>query len=214
MDNQLRCVSHEIRNQISVCELYTQILKKTLENKGLHDKNVDNAINCITKSLKLMSNNLTDLKSLDNLNPKRYDINRLVKAGIDLAIVYIEDKDIEISLTCEKEFEVYTDENKFLSCIVNIIKNGIEAIDKKGQINICISDSENDFVSVKISNNGEKISNPDKVFEEGFTTKKTGNGLGLAICKKNMEMLNGELRLNQSDSDITEFEILLKKFTL
>ena len=60
-------------------------------------------------------------------------------------------------------------------------------------------------------NNAEKIDkeNQVKIFEEGFTTKKTGSGLGLCICKKILKQQNCELSLLKSDDEQTVFEILI-----
>ena len=48
-----------------------------------------------------------------------------------------------------------------------------------------------------------------EIFDEGFTTKQTGSGLGLHICKANLEKQNAKLQLNKSDLESTEFEIIL-----
>ena len=62
---------------------------------------------------------------------------------------------------------------------------------------------------VMVSNNAPGISDPEKIFNEGFTTKSTGSGLGLWICKKSIEEQMGELELSRSTEDYTEFTIKL-----
>ena len=94
---QSRCIAHEIRYHLSICELYTQIIKKNLENEGIENQSIDNAINCIKKSLKIMSNSLLDLKSLNNYEKKVCDLKSIVEEGVQLSTVYIHDKDIKIS---------------------------------------------------------------------------------------------------------------------
>lgn len=207
---QSRCIAHEIRNQISICELYTQIIKKNLEKNRIENQSLNNAVKCITKSLKIMSNNLVDLKSLGNFSPKILNIKDVLIQSINLSTVYISDKNIEIKTELNKDANVFIDENKFLACIINIIKNATEAIREKGEINISL-DTDLEFVYIKISNNGDAISEEKQkeIFNEGFTTKSTGSGLGLFICAKNLKAQNATLKLNQSNTQITEFEIVL-----
>ncbi len=207
---QSRCIAHEIRNQISICELYTQIIKKNLEKNGIENQSLNNAVKCITKSLKIMSNNLVDLKSLGNFSPKILNIKDVLIQSMNLSTVYISDKNIEIKTELNKDANVFIDENKFLACIINIIKNATEAIREKGEINISL-DTDLEFVYIKISNNGDAISEEKQkeIFNEGFTTKSTGSGLGLFICAKNLKAQNATLKLNQSNTQITEFEIVL-----
>ena len=207
---QSRCIAHEMRNHISICELYTQIIKKNLEKEGIQNTSLNNALNCINKSLKIMSNSLLDLKSLDNFNLKKVNIKKILEEGIKLATAYITDKKIKITSNINIDAEVFIDENKFLACIVNIIKNAIEAIKKEGEINVSL-EIEGDYIHIKISNNGEPISQEKQksIFEEGFTTKPTGSGLGLHICANNLKAQNATLKLTKSTNEITEFEIIL-----
>lgn len=207
---QSRCIAHEMRNHISICELYTQIIKKNLEKEGIQNTSLNNALNCINKSLKIMSNSLLDLKSLDNFNLKKVNIKKVLEEGIKLATAYISDKKIKITSNINIDAEVFIDENKFLACIVNIIKNAIEAIKKEGEITVSL-EIEGDYIHIKISNNGEPISQEKQksIFEEGFTTKPTGSGLGLHICANNLKAQNATLKLTKSTTEITEFEIIL-----
>lgn len=207
---QSRCIAHEMRNHISICELYTQIIKKNLEKEGIQNTSLNNALNCINKSLKIMNNSLLDLKSLDNFNLKKVNIKKVLEEGIKLATAYITDKKIKITRNINVDAEVFIDENKFLACIVNIIKNAIEAIKIEGKINVSL-EIEGDYVHIKISNNGEPISQEKQksIFEEGFTTKPTGSGLGLHICANNLKAQNATLKLTKSTTEITEFEIIL-----
>lgn len=207
---QSRCIAHEMRNHISICELYTQIIKKNLEKEGIQNTSLNNALNCINKSLKIMSNSLLDLKSLDNFNLKKVNIKKFLEEGIKLATAYISDKKIKITSNINIDAEVFIDENKFLACIVNIIKNAIEAIKKEGKIKVSL-EIEGDYIHIKISNDGEPISQEKQksIFEEGFTTKPTGSGLGLHICANNLKAQNATLKLTKSTTEITEFEIIL-----
>ena len=210
LKTQARCISHEIRNQVSICDVYCEIIRKHLQKNNVNLPPVDNALNCILKSLKMVSNSLLDLKSLSNIECNIFDLKELLLQGIELSKVYVYDKNIDITLECQNGFCVSVDENKFLAVLVNLIKNAIEAIEETGFINVK-AEMKEDFVNVKISNNGEKI--PDdfisKIFDEGLTTKFYGSGLGLYICKNNLQKMDADLNLIKSTDEITEFEISL-----
>ena len=207
---QSRCISHEIRNHLSICELYSQIIRKNLENEGINNESIDNALNCIGKSIKIMGNSLLDLKSLNNFSYTYCNIKDIVEEGVKLSEVYTHGKTIDITTSFNGSAKVYIDENKFLACIVNIIKNAIEAIVSEGKIKVSLDVGKSE-AHIKIANNGEMISKERQtaIFEEGFTTKNTGCGLGLHICMNNLKVQNALLRLNKSTSEITEFEIIV-----
>ena len=206
---QTRCVSHEIRNHVSICEMYTEILRKNLDRDGYKNDSVENAIECIKKSLKIIGNSLIDLKAANNLSMQNCVFKNLVEEGVRLAEAYTAGKDIKITCLIKNSCIIFADTNKFLACMVNIIKNATEAIEIKGEINV-IAEVKGSAAHLKISNNGKMIS-PEKqkeIFKEGFTTKNTGSGLGLHICKSNLEAQNAVLKLNKSTGKLTEFEII------
>lgn len=207
---QSRCIAHEIRNQISIIDVYAEIIKKHLQKSGYENESVDNALNCIQKSAKMVNNSLLDLKSLNNYEHKSLDLQTIILQSVDLSRVYIHDKDIIIKTEIEGSCQILADENKFLACMINILKNAIEAIDFKGEIFVNAEVLDKNAV-IKIKNNGQKIPSDkiETIFQEGITTKASGSGLGLYICKNNLEKQNAKLKLNYSNDDFTEFEILL-----
>lgn len=208
LKEQSRCIAHEIRNQVSICDVYCEIIKKQLLKEGIKNDSIERAIECIQKSVKMVNNSLIDLKSLDNIKQTVCNTNNLIEQSIKMGRVYIHDKQITISSNLKSDAEIYVDENKFLACMINLIKNAIEAIDTKGEI-IVTSDIEKEFAVIRISNNGKPISKTAQkdLFNEGYTTKKTGSGLGLYICQNNLKLQNAELSLVQSTTKKTEFEI-------
>ena len=86
----------------------------------------------------------------------------------------------------------------------------IEAIKDTGKITVKTTIKE-DFVSIMITNNGEKIPEEiqNKIFNDGYTTKSDGNGIGLYVCQKTLEEQFARLELLKSDEKSTEFEILV-----
>lgn len=210
---QSRCIAHEIRNQVSICDVYCEIIKKQLTKNGIENDSIERAVECIQKSVKMINNSLIDLKTLDNLKQSICYVNDLVEESINLGKVYIQDKQIQINSNLKENVQIYVDENKFLGCLINLIKNAIEAIETKGDITISTEITSEKCI-IKISNNGKPISPSaqKELFNEGFTTKKTGSGLGLYICKNNLEQQDATLSLIKSTAQKTEFEIQIPIF--
>ncbi len=208
LQNQIRCVSHEIRNHLSICDMYSQIIKKNLEKSEIQNPSINNAIECIQKSIQIIGSSLLELKSLNNTPEQIVDFHNIISHGIEMSKAYIIDKEIEYEIFIKNTANIKVDENRFLAVLVNIIKNSIEAIEIRGKIEI-LAEIKNAIGIIKISNNGKPIprEKQNDIFTLGYTTKKNGCGLGLAICKKYLESQNSELELVKSTKNQTTFEI-------
>ena len=209
INSKSRYVVHEIRNQLSICELYANIIGKHCELKDNTD--CSNAIDCIKTAVKIASNALMDLKSLDNKDLQVYNLQEMIKRALLLSKVYANGKNIEFKTKFDDQnSSIFADESKFLAGLVNIIKNAIEAIEEKGEISISTS-IKDDFISIVIANNGKKIPEEvqQKIFSDGFTTKSSGSGIGLYVCRQTLEEQFARLELLKSDDNSTEFEILV-----
>ncbi len=208
LNQQIRCVSHEIRNHLSICDMYSQIIKRNLEKEGINNSSIENAIDCIQKSIQIIGTNLLDLKSLNQTTPQIIDFEKVINKGIELAKAYIIDKDIEFEVFIKNSANIYIDENRFLACIVNILKNGIESIETRGKIEV-LAEIKDNIGIIKLSNNGKVIpkEKQEQIFKQGYTTKKTGCGIGLALCKNFLENSGATLSLTQSTKAKTTFEI-------
>lgn len=214
LQQKIRCVSHEIRNHLSICDMYSQIVKKNLEKIGIENPSIDNALDCIKQSIQIIESNLLDLKSLNQNSEKVVDFKSVVERGVELSKAYVVDKEIDISCFAKNTADIKVDVERFLAVIVNIIKNGIEAIEIKGQVEI-LAEVKDGVGVIKISNDGKSIpkNKQEKIFEKDYTTKQNGCGLGLAICREYLEKQNGTLSLVRSVKNKTTFEITIPVFS-
>lgn len=214
-DRKTRFVAHEIKNQLSICELYSQIIRKYCENNEIEHDTIINALDSINKSVRMANNHLISLKSVDGNKLEPLKVKDIVEEAINLAAVYIDGKPIEFVVSNDIQVEILADKNKIVSVLINLIKNAVEAHiseiaeesdsrDRYVKVSTLVEDM---FVKINIENNGRPIAEPEKIFEEGYTTKATGSGLGLILCKQDVEEQFGQLRLVKSDDSSTQFEI-------
>ncbi|QRM38763.1 PAS domain-containing protein [Rhizobium rhizogenes] len=90
---------------------------------------------------------------------------------------------------------VAIDRTQIQQVLINLIRNGMEAMDSSAgdkalEVRALCTDSE---VRTEISDHGEGIELPDRIFEAFFTTKENGMGMGLAICRSIVEAHGGRL---------------------
>ena len=99
----------------------------------------------------------------------------------------------------------------------NLIKNAVDAMDGKGDINVDVFKLNHENIAIDIKDTGRGISkNKVKlVFRPGFTTKKRGWGLGLTLVKRIVESYHGG-KIFVKKTDVrrgTTFRIILNRFT-
>ena len=188
-------VFHEIKNQISVCDLYTEIIRKVLDKKGIEDETLTRAIKNIKNSLSLISDCASSLREV---RLQELSLANLIADAIEICKAY---KEIAFVNKIPSGAIITADKNKFTSALVNIIKNAIEA----GASEVKIYTPGNDIL---IENNGDPIPAElrENIFNDGFTTKENGSGLGLMLTKKALEEQGFSLTL-ESATGVTIFNI-------
>ena len=206
-----RVIAHEVKNQLSICDLYSEIIRKYSETGNV--EGIQNAVKSINKALKMANNSLISLKSKENSELKEVSLKEVIDNAVELSSVYLEGKNIEFQVENDIDATILADMEKLTAVLINLVKNASEAFgmeevipENDKYIKIKTEKDENK-VLIMVSNNAPGISEPEKIFNEGFTTKLTGSGLGLWICKKSIEEQLGMLELSRSSEDYTEFVI-------
>ena len=207
-------VAHEIKNQLSICDLYSEIIKKHSESGNVEA--IQSAVKSINKALKMANNSLLSLKTKDETNLQPISLKDVVENAVELSKVYLDSKQIELQVENNDQSIILADNEKLTAVIINIVKNATEAFviedenaPQNGKYIKIKTEVSESTANIYISNNAIGITNPDKIFNEGYSTKTTGSGLGLWICKKSIEEQMGELELCRSTEDYTEFVIKL-----
>ncbi len=213
VSEKAKFIAHEIKNNLSIINLYSKITEKRLSKVELEEEtkvSVETAIKNINTASETISSLINDLRSLSapyvtDLSVKNIVLNTVMicqekakKAGVNLVV------------TDFKDCILSTDKVKLESSLTNLIFNAIEACTEGCSVCIdCFVEPKE--VRVFVKNDGEKIpvEIQAKIFETDFTTKEKGNGLGLAICKSQMQMVKGDINLVHSNNVETLFEIVM-----
>ncbi|MBQ6769749.1 MAG: HAMP domain-containing histidine kinase [Bacteroidales bacterium] len=105
---------------------------------------------------------------------------------------------------------VYADEGQMTQVFNNLIKNAVQA--GATSIRITADLNKDDQTIIRVTNNGKAIplSQMEEIFVPFYTTKQNGTGIGLSLSRQIMLRHNGDLRLEQSDSNMTIFAVVFK----
>ena len=171
-------ITHEIKNPIAVCKGYLDMID--VNNKEKTIKYVNNIKGEIDKTLILLQDFLS-LRKIQ-INKDIIDINLLLEENLDVLLNYAKSKNVDLSYNLfEDEVYIDGDYNRLGQVIINIVKNSIEAVNKKnGFVKVNI-DVDKDYAYINFYDNGKGMSkdNINKIKEGGYTSKNKGNGIGI-----------------------------------
>ena len=143
---------------------------------------------------------------------------QLVNKSLDFIKLSSKNK-INLSFETNDKF-INGDEEQLNRVFINLIKNSEESfeelrqkeLDFKGNIDIEIG-SNNDYIVIRVDDNGPGITDAKKAMTPYFTTKKTGTGLGLPIVTKIINEHNGNFSIkNKKNGKGTIVTISLPKY--
>jgi len=95
--------------------------------------------------------------------------------------------------------------------LINLIVNAIEAVKEKPEPNIILSASHTPAhkTVIKVADNGTGMPEEllDQIFIPFFSTKKTGSGIGLSLCKQIMMLHKGNIHVQSKEGEGTAFTL-------
>lgn len=142
--------------------------------------------------------------------------NTFLNSVISLKQEQSKHRKIELKITVKNKVnEIRIPNFELCNIVSNIIDNAFDALDESEinnkSVELIICEDELCYI-FKIKNNGNEIVNANRIFEEGFSTKKGKNrGYGLHIVKQTLEKYRSSIFI-KSKKDITEFSIVIPKY--
>jgi signal transduction histidine kinase len=199
-------LAHDLRNPLHVIKNSAEIIKIKSEDK--FDDVSKQQFDYLQRAINRMSHqidNVLDFIKMAPIKMKNSNLAEVIKSSLNE--LNIPD---EIAVSVPKEsVNVYCDPHLLDIVFKNLIWNSVQAIDKKGKIEIKFKEDNSNIV-IEIQDTGMSISddNLEKIFDPLFTTKQHGTGLGLSSCKKIVEAHNGRISVKNNP---TRFFIQLPK---
>ncbi|HSB83986.1 MAG TPA: HAMP domain-containing sensor histidine kinase [Nitrosarchaeum sp.] len=194
-------IAHDLRNPLTVIKGSIEILKMRKNDmdesfEKTQYKKIYDSINKIT----YFTNDILDYVRTAELNKEAFNFSEIIQNSLhDITIP----NHIEIKLPIH-DCKINADKIKLGTVITNLIKNSIDELDKNGTITMNLKETSN-HVIFSITDTGNKLLEKDlsKIFEPLYTTKQMGTGLGLASCKRIVELHGGKIAASINPTTFT-----------
>lgn len=200
-------VAHEVRNPMTSVRGFLQLM---IEDQNLQDTQrnyIDIALNELDHAQSIIS----DYLSLAKPNTEEFcaiDISNEVKKTIELMTSYSNIQNITILTDIQEGLFIRGVKNEIKQVLVNIIKNGIEAMEKGGQLTVKTFKKDG-VVIIEISDNGKGMTKSQckKLGTPFYTTKEKGTGVGLTISFQLIHSMKGRVNVETELGKGTTFYI-------
>jgi len=207
-------VAHEIKNPLTPMKLSMQFLQRAIENNAPNVKQLTATVaNTMVEQIDHLSNIASEFSQFANIDKANKELLDLNEALDSIKQLYSGNEKISIQWKLVKEpVMIFADKTHVNRLFTNLIQNALQSVPGQEMPLIQITERFEDAeVLIQIKDNGEGIPEniQPKIFTPNFTTKTSGTGLGLAMCKRIVEQMNGHIWFETSPDYGTTFFIRL-----
>lgn len=210
-------VSHEMKTPIAIIKNYAQLLRAG----GASEQQREEYARGIEDAASRLSSLISNILKLNKLEHQRItpeaeacDVCRQLCESIFLFEEALEEKEIELEADMEDAAMIKADASLMELVWNNLLSNAVKFTERGGRITVRQT-SDADHVSVSVSDTGcgisrESINHIFDQFYQGDTSHSgEGNGLGLALVKRVLELMDGEIRITSEEGEGSTFLVTL-----
>ncbi len=209
-----RQVAHEIKNPLTPMKLSMQFLQKSIESNAPNIRQLtESTARTLVEQIDHLSQIAGEFSQFANIeNPKKeiFDLNNALQTVLHL---YASNDQLQITQNLlEKNIFIEADRTHINRLFTNLLLNALQAIPENKKPRVLINEYIVDSnVIIEIADNGMGIAEDirSKIFTPNFTTKTSGTGLGLAMCKRMVEQAKGEIWFETNADNGTTFFVKL-----
>ena len=220
VDEATAAIAHEIKQPLGAMSLNCDAALEFLETPQIDREELRSCLMDVKNDGVRANEVIAGVRALFNATARHrtsVEIDRLAREVLRMV-----ENDLHVhGVTVSTEFQegipqVRADPVQLQQVILNLVKNAIDAIgtgsSNQKAIRLITTSDGKSAVSLYVQDTGPGITLPDEaqVFDPFFTTKPSGMGLGLSISRRIIEDHGGELRLIETSSKGSIFEITLR----
>ena len=203
-------IAHEVGNPLTAISSLVQMLNRRPNDDYTRDRlqMVDDQLYRIQRTLR----ELVDFSRPATMQETLCDVHEVIDAALNIAKYYkrIKGKRVHTRYAARMPL-IRVIRDQLVQVFLNLILNAMDATEEGDSIEITTS-LTGGWIEISIRDEGHGISIEDqaRVFQPYFTTKETGTGLGLFVCRHIMEQsIGGRIELCGSSAEGTTFTVYL-----
>ncbi len=216
----LSVMTHEIMNSVAPISSLADTLKNRLQHSSKHlNDNVGtvedlelgiDTIKRRSEGLLKFAETYRNLNKITTLSVNKVYVRDLFENLHQLMQPTLEQKNIDLEIILkDPDLSLLVDPNLVEQVLINLLVNAIEALKEKQEPRILLSAYQsfgmNNRVIIKVSDNGMGIPAEvmENIFIPFFSTKKSGSGIGLSLCKQIMMLHKGNIQVQSKENEGT-----------
>lgn len=200
-------IAQEIRNPMTIAKGYLQFLAKKTPAE------LQERYDLVYKELhhiETMVANFLVFARTQSAEKANVDFNQAISDLAPLIIADATKNDVFVNLKLDQNLpEYWANKNQIMQVILNLCRNAIESMGKRGILTIK-TEARKNGLAVMVNDTGKGISDSelDSIFKAFYTTKTNGTGLGLAIVERIVKDHNGKISVKSREGKGTTFTLL------
>ncbi len=202
-------VAHEIKNPLTPMKLsIQQLIAAKKDGSPKFDSIFEKVTATVIDQIETLKNIASEFSSFARMPGLKVEDIDLVKVCDETINLFSQEKIKLVFSSDLRTAVIAADYDQMKRSLINLIRNSIQA----DASNISLSlKKDNDFYLLTITDDGDGIPAEimEKVFDENFTTKVHGMGLGLAMVKRSIENVGGTVKIETSSSAGTTITLKL-----
>jgi len=218
----LSVMTHEIMNSVAPISSLAETLKDRIRETVAQPENSKEALNDIemgistikkrSEGLLKFTETYRSLSKITKASVSKFLLIELLEPIQQLMQPTLEKKKINLEIILRDPFlTIEADASLIEQVLINVLLNAIDAVKDQPQPKIVISAEAlpGNKVTIKIADNGSGIPPEllDKIFIPFFSTKKTGSGIGLSLCKQIMVLHKGNIQVQSQEGEGTVLQL-------
>ncbi|OYW76288.1 MAG: hypothetical protein B7Z37_09340 [Verrucomicrobia bacterium 12-59-8] len=213
-------IVHEINNPLNYVKSAIYLLKK--KGKVLPPEIAESFTSIaedIGEGIDRVAAIVSDLRTFahpENRGSRPVDLQEIARKSLRLLAKEIGDRGVLLVDEIPAGIIAQGDENYLIQILLNLVQNSLDALADRPSPTIWLKACETENgVDLIVRDNGTGIpkENLSKIFDPFFTTKQVGQGmgLGLSICFRMIQNMEGEMKIDTAAGSHTQFTLSLKK---